>query len=76
MTFIKQFEHRENRGGKRSQKATKGTYSVFQHDGQKFIQLDSYGQGKNPEKVAQTVQLDRDGARDLYSILKRTFGFE
>jgi hypothetical protein len=76
MAYIKQFQPKDITPRKVAHKATKGTYSTFERDGQKFIQFVSYGQGKNPEKISQTFQLDRDGAHDLYSILKRTFGFE
>ena len=76
MAYIKQFRQKENTPRKTTHKARRGSYSTFERDGQKFIQLISYGEGRNPEKITQTFQLDRDGAHDLYSILKRTFGFE
>lgn len=76
MTYIKRFEQKEIKAKKALHKPSRGTYSTFERDGQKFIQLVSYGLGQRPDKVAQTLQLDREGAHDLYSILKRTFNFE
>jgi hypothetical protein len=76
MAYVKRFEQRDTPPRKAAHKTTKGTYSTFERDGQKFVQFVSYGQGRNPEKISQTFQLDRDGAHNLYTILKRTFGFE
>ncbi|SFK45026.1 methionyl-tRNA formyltransferase [Methylocapsa palsarum] len=54
------------------------TYSVFEHDGQKFIQIDSYGrpERKIPGKKSQTFQLDKKGGRLLFDILNDTFHFK
>jgi hypothetical protein len=76
MAYIKQFEKKETTPRKSAHKATKGTYSTFERDGQKFIQFVSYGQGRNPDKITQTFQLDREGAHNLYGVLKRAFGFD
>jgi hypothetical protein len=76
MAYIKKFEHREITPRKTAHKSGRGSYSTFEHGGQKFIQFVSYGQGRNPEKITQTFQLDREGAQDLCSVLKRTFGFQ
>jgi len=76
MAYIKQFQQRDITPRKTTHKPSRGSYSTFERDGQKFIQLVTYGQGQKPDKITQTFQLDRDGAHDLYAILKRTFGFE
>jgi hypothetical protein len=76
MAYIKQFQQHEITPRKTAHKPGKGSYSTFERDGQKYIQFVSYGQGRNPKKISQTFQLDREGAHDLYSILKRTFGFD
>jgi hypothetical protein len=76
MAYIKQFQQREITPRKAAHKTTKGTYSTFERDGQKFIQLVTYGQGQKPDKITQTFQLDREGAHDLYSILKHAFAFD
>jgi hypothetical protein len=53
------------------------TYTVFERDGRKLIQVDSYGREDReiPGKKSQTFQLDREGAEALYRILKTEFHF-
>jgi hypothetical protein len=53
------------------------TYTVFERDGRRFIQIDSYGRDEReiPGKKSQTIQLDRDSAQQLYRILKKEFHF-
>lgn len=52
--------------------------SVFERDGRRFIQIDSYGRDARqiPGKKSQTIQLDRDAAHALYKILEREFQFQ
>jgi hypothetical protein len=54
------------------------SYSVFERDGRRFIQIDSYGRDEReiPGKKSQTIQLDKDGAQQLYTILKSEFHFD
>jgi hypothetical protein len=54
------------------------SYTVFERDGRRFIQIDSYGRDEReiPGKKSQTIQLDQDGARQLYTILKSEFNFD
>jgi hypothetical protein len=54
------------------------TYTIFERDGRRFIQIDSYGRDQReiPGKKSQTIQLDRHGAQQLYKILKYEFHFE
>lgn len=51
------------------------TYTVFEKDGEKFVQLDTYGRidRENPEKISQSFQLDEGTARFLVDILKSEF---
>ncbi len=53
------------------------TYTVFERDGRRFIQIDSYGRDEReiPGKKSQTIQLDRGSAQELYKILKNEFHF-
>lgn len=53
------------------------SYTVFERDGRRFIQIDSYGRDEReiPGKKSQTIQLDRDGAQQLYRILQNEFHF-
>jgi hypothetical protein len=76
MAYIKRFQPKGLASRKTSHKESNAAYSTFEHDGRKFIQFVSYGHGRAPLKITQTIQLDRDGAFDLYTILKQAFGFE
>lgn len=51
------------------------TYTVFEMDGKKYVQFDTYGRlgRENPEKVSQSIQLDRDTAQFLVNILREEF---
>lgn len=51
------------------------TYTVFAIDGKDYIQFDMYGRGgrENPEKVSQSIQLDRETAQFLVDILCNEF---
>ena len=51
------------------------TYTVFELDGKKYVQIDTYGRidRENPEKVSQSIQLDEETARFLIEILEREF---
>jgi len=51
------------------------SYTVFENDGRVFVQIDSYGREarKIPGKKSQTIQLDKEGATNLFKILKGTF---
>jgi hypothetical protein len=53
------------------------SYTVFERDGRRFIQIDSYGRDEReiPGKKSQTIQLDRDGAQQPYRILQNEFNF-
>ena len=47
------------------------TYTVFEEDGKKYVQFDTYGRigCENPEKLSQTFQLDRESARYIVKLL-------
>lgn len=53
----------------------RATYTVFEHEGRAFIQIDTYGRPDRemPGKKSQSIQLDRAGAEQLFGILKQTF---
>jgi len=52
------------------------TYTVFEKDGEKFVQLDTYGRidRENPEKISQSFQIDQRTASFLINLLKESFG--
>lgn len=51
------------------------TYTVFEMDGKKYVQLDTYGriERENPEKISQSIQLDKETAQFLVDILCKEF---
>lgn len=50
-------------------------WRVFESGGVTILQLDTYGsdQRKIPDKVSQTIQLNREGAQVLLSLIRRAF---
>ena len=54
------------------------TYTVFIDDGCKYVQIDTYGREKRekPEKISQSIQLDRHTAQYLVNLLSQEFGFK
>lgn len=52
------------------------TYTVFEKDGRKYVQFDTYGKNDrdNPEKISQSFQLDEETARFLVRLLIKEFG--
>lgn len=53
------------------------TYTIFVEESQKYFQLDTYGSSnrKIPDKVSQSIQLDKQSAAKLVELLKTEFGF-
>lgn len=51
------------------------TYTVFDIEGQKYLQIDTYGKAgrENPEKISQSIQLNRRTASYLVNLLIREF---
>lgn len=51
------------------------TYSIYDIDGTRFLQLDSYGRSyrENPGKISQSFQFDRESARQLINLLRLAF---
>jgi len=56
-------------------KPTFATFTVFEEDGHKYFQIDTYGTAERvmPEKVSQSIQLDKSMAKSLVDILQREF---
>jgi hypothetical protein len=48
----------------------------FNADGQIFLQFDTYGSDERqiPNKVSQSIQLDREAAASLLKLIRDTFG--
>lgn len=51
------------------------TYSVFEQDGKKYIQIDTYGSAKRKfkGKKSQTIQFDAQGAKQLKRLIAEHF---
>lgn len=51
------------------------TYTTFEMDGEKYVQIDTYGRidRENPEKISQSFQLDRATAKFLVKLLCEEF---
>lgn len=52
------------------------TYTVFDVDGARFVQLDTYGKSDRvmPEKISQSFQIDYESAVFLVKLLVNEFG--
>ena len=51
------------------------TYSVFTIDGNRYVQIDTYGNSDRimPEKISQSFQLDHESAKFLCELLRKEF---
>lgn len=51
------------------------TYTVFESNGEKYLQIDTYGKAErmNPEKISQSFQLNREVAAYLVNLLIKEF---
>ena len=52
------------------------TYTVFDtEDGEHYVQIDTYGKSDRalPEKISQSIQIDRESAKFLVDLLKKEF---
>jgi hypothetical protein len=54
------------------------TYTTFEADGEKYVQIDTYGRigRENPEKISQSFQFDRATAEFLVNLLREEFGLQ
>ena len=54
------------------------TYTVFQKDAAKYLQIDTYGKTdrENPEKISQSFQVDRQVAEFLVNLLSSEFDID
>jgi hypothetical protein len=50
-------------------------WRIFRIDGETILQLDTYGSNERqiPNKVSQSIQLDRESAERLLQIIRDTF---
>lgn len=59
-------------------KPAAATFTVFENEEQKYFQIDTYGTAERamPEKVSQSIQLDKSMAKMLVEILRREFSLD
>ena len=57
------------------QEKVSATYSTFEKDNKKYFQLDTYGRTgrKNPGKISQSIQLDKETASFIVAKLNEYF---
>lgn len=57
------------------QEEVEAKYSVFEKDGEKFFQIDTYGRSNRveTEKSSQIIQLDESSAKELIKLLVKEF---
>ena len=50
-------------------------YMVFEKDGQRYLQLDTYGSFERqiPGKTSQSIQLNAESARELKALIQKAF---
>ena len=75
MALIRSFEMRTLERGGIHPTRVDCEWAVFEQDGKRLLQLDTYGSDHRKDKgtVSQTLQLDWAGARELHRILQRAF---
>ena len=51
------------------------TYTTFEKNGDRYFQIDTYGKSgrENPDKVSQSIQIDKETAQVLVDILEKEF---
>lgn len=51
------------------------TYTVFEDGGETYFQIDTYGRNDRefPEKISQSIQLNKESARQLVRLLIDTY---
>lgn len=51
------------------------TFSVFEEGGNKYVQIDTYGKDDRvtPDKISQSIQVDRESAKFLVKLLVNEF---
>ncbi|MFG1424764.1 methionyl-tRNA formyltransferase [Roseixanthobacter glucoisosaccharinicivorans] len=77
MALITAF-NRQQRDRYTTHKPIEANYFVLGDGEARLIQIDTLGTSDRefPGKLSQTIQLNRDAAEALYSILAREFGFK
>lgn len=54
------------------------TYSIFEIDGEKYVQFDTYGKSNReiPGKISQSIQINEESAKYIADMLKKEFNIK
>lgn len=77
MAFVTNIEPDERQFARRHPTGTVCRYTVGRSNGQRILQLNSYGSANReyPDQFSQTLQFDEQSARQLYDVIRAEFGF-
>ena len=75
MALIRSFEIKTLQRGSLHPTRVDCEWSMFEWDGRRLLQLDTYGSDARKDKgtVSQTLQLDEAAARELLRVVRRAF---
>lgn len=78
MALITKFQREERSRTSLHPTQVKCKYMVFEKDGHKLLQLNTYGSDDREikNKLSQTVQLSNSAAKELFEIIGREFGLK
>ena len=74
MARIEQLPKKDRQSSSRH-KIAEASYSSFEIDGEKFLQIDTYGTADRemPGKISQSLQFDKEAAMALMKLIKSEF---
>lgn len=57
---------------------TTATFTIFDEGGERYFQIDTYGRASRaiPDKISQSIQLDRETAQELVRLLQDAFNLK
>lgn len=55
--------------------AVYATYTVFEQSGERYLQIDTYGKAgrENPDKISQSIQINKETASALIKLMQVEF---
>ena len=55
--------------------AVYATYTVFEQSGERYFQIDTYGKAgrENPDKISQSIQINKETAAALIKLMQVEF---
>ncbi len=55
--------------------AVYSTYTVFEQSGERYLQIDTYGKSgrENPDKISQSIQINKEIAQVLVKLMQEEF---